>query len=418
MIIENGAAVSFGNLSLGANGLMTYEFGTNSVSTFVSTKSNAAGTMLLDGIIELDLAAAPAAGTYTLIQCNHASTTLTGAFATWLSGQGGSFSSTGSYDGSNFKVVNGGNTKWTLQIASNTVEFVVDVEGHYLAEGATQDTTLRSTAANNQTDLGGADSLFVDGNGGVRGILEFDLSGADMPITNAAVTLTEISDHTGTWEFSVYPLVYTVDNYAWYEGTGTYIFATNASAPAASNGSACYKYSADDATTPVSWEDGSASPLANAGNTALWGAAIGTVSGTDLVSGGQITYELDASVLEAFRTNGAGRITIGIWGTDTLSGNHFVASKENANAGWRPKLNLLMAGPITPPAAPNITSISVGAAGGGSSAASVVFDATASASLWFTPDLVFPAWTNVVSGTSPLAHTNDAPTGFYKVTIP
>ena len=413
------ASFGFANLELGTNGTLVFEFGTNSVSTFVSTKSNGAASMILDGVIELDLSAMPATGTYTLIQCNHASTTLTGAFTTWLSGQGGSFSSTGSYDGSNFKVLNGGNTGWTLQIASNTLEFVVDVAGHYVAEGATQDTSLRSSGANVQADLGGADQLFVAFDEGIRGVLEFDLSGADLPITNAVLTLTQTAARTGTWDFSVYPMVYTANNYDWYEGTGTWIFAATTNAPAATNGAACYKYRQDDATTPLAWEDGVGNPLANAGNSALWGAAIGSTSGTDSVAGRQLDFVLDASVLENFRTNGVGRITIGVWGPASFdNNNHFFASKESATAGWRPRLELLMGAGAEPPAAPNITSISVGVVGGGNSAASVVFDASASASLWFTPDLVFPTWTNVVSGASPLSHTNDAPTGFYKVTIP
>ncbi|MCF7816673.1 MAG: PEP-CTERM sorting domain-containing protein [Kiritimatiellales bacterium] len=127
MIIENAAAVSFGNISLGANGIMTYEFGANSVSTFVSTKSNGAATMLLDGIIELDLSAGPAVGNYSLIDSSHVDTTMTGALATWLTGQGGSYTNTGSYAGANFKVLNGGTTEWVLSSANggSTLNFTV-----------------------------------------------------------------------------------------------------------------------------------------------------------------------------------------------------------------------------------------------------------------------------------------------------
>jgi len=55
---------------------------------------------------------------------------------------------------------------------------------------------------------------------------------------------------------------------------------------------------------------------------------------------------------------------------------------------------------------------------GGNNLVSVVFDTGAGGSLWFTPDLVFPSWTNVASGMSPIAYTNAAPVGFYKVTTP
>ncbi|MCF7817384.1 MAG: hypothetical protein K9M54_05835 [Kiritimatiellales bacterium] len=417
LVAKDGADFSFSSLNLGANGTLTYELGTNSVSTFVSTKNNAAAPMVLNGVIAVDLAAGPAAGTNALIECSHASTTLTGTLATWLSGQGGSFSSTGSYAGSNFKVLNGGNTGWTLRLSGNTLEFVVDVQGHYLSDGASQDTTLRSSGAQ-LADLGGATQMFVHLDDAARGLLEFDLSGADFPITNAILTLTQTTTRTGEWTFNVYPMVYTANNYSWYEGTGTNIFANNTQSPAASTGAACYQYRQGDATTPLAWEDESGSPLGNAGNAALWGAAIGSTTGTDSVVGRQLTFELDAAALETFRTNGVGRITIGVWGPSTLDGNHLLASKEYATAGWRPRIELLMEGPPPPLVAPDITSLSVGPVGDGSNAVAVVFDAAASASLWFTPNLVSPTWTNVVSGASPLAHTNDTPAGFYKVTIP
>lgn len=105
---------TFANLKLGGSGVMTYNFGTDSVSTFTSEKSNGAATLLLDGMIQVDLSAGPADGTYTLIDSSHVDTTMTGALATWLTSEGGSFSSTGSYAGSNFEVLNGGTTEWTL----------------------------------------------------------------------------------------------------------------------------------------------------------------------------------------------------------------------------------------------------------------------------------------------------------------
>ena len=407
----------FANMELGTNGVLVFEFSSNSVSTFVSTRSNGAANMILDGLIRVDLTAMPEVGTYPLIQCSYSNTVLSGELVTWLSGLGGSFSSSGSYENANFEVFNGGNTEWTFQISSNTLELVINTQGHYLSETATQDTSVRSTATTGRADLGGADTLFVDGDGGIRGILEFDLSGVEQPITNAALTMTQTADRTGAWTFDVYPMVYTTNNYSWYEGTGTWIFANNEASPAASNGAACYLYSADDPVTPVQWEDDSGSPLANAKQSALWGASISSVSGSNSVSGQQIIFALDASVLESFRTNGVGRITIGIWGTDDLDGNHFYASKDHATADWRPKLDLLMSGPEVPPSKPVITSISL-AAVGGNNEATVVFDAEADASLWFTPDLVSPIWTNVVSGMSPLSHTNNSPIGFYKVTIP
>jgi hypothetical protein len=66
---------------------------------------------------------------------------------------------------------------------------------------------------------------------------------------------------------------------------------------------------------------------------------------------------------------------------------------------------------------PVITAIEVSSDGGGN-LVGVSFEADASSSLWFTPGLTEPVWTNVASGVTPLSHTNTLSTGFYKVTTP
>ncbi len=419
---EDGVTLfSHANLNLRAEGTLAFQFGTNSASTFVSTRNNGAATMVLDGAVEVDLGALKQTGSYTLITVSHTNSVLTGGLITWLDSNGGTTNGTGDLNTDHFDVVNSPGVEWSLTTASSGTELLLTVTDFKpIVErtlGSSQDTFVRSTGTNNRADYGGADTMFVDGDGGIRGLLEFDLSAAEYEITNAVLALTQTTDRTGSWTFDIYPMTYTINNYDWYEGTGTVSFATNEEAPAASNGAACYQYSADDAISPIRWEDGAASSLSNVAQAGLWNASIGSTSGTNSISGRQISFVLDASVLETFRTNGVGRIVVGVWGTDTLSGNHFLATKEHAFADWRPSLDLSMDGPEVAPSAPNITSVSV-AAVGGNSAATIVFDAEQSASLWFTPDLVVPTWTNVVSGASPLTHTNTTPAGFYKLTIP
>jgi hypothetical protein len=419
---EDGVTLfSHANLNLRAEGTLAFQFGTNSASTFVSTKNNGAALMVLDGAVEVDLGALKQTGSYTLIAGSHMDSVLSGALITWLNSNGGTTNGTGDLNTDHFDVVNSPGVEWSLTTASSGTELLLTVTDFKpiveLTLGSSQDTFMRSTGTNNRADYGAADSMFVDGDGLIRGLLEFDLSAAEYEITNAVLTLTQTTDRTGDWTFDIYPMTYTANNYDWYEGTGSYTFAENADSPAAAIGAACYQYSADDATSPIQWEDGSASPLSNVIQAGLWNASIGSTSGTDSISGRQISFVLDASTLEMFRTNGVGRIVIGVWGPDTLSGNHFLATKENAYADWRPSLDLSMDGPVVAPSAPSITSVSVSAIGGGS-AATIVFDAEQNASLWFTPDLVVPTWTNVGSGASPLTHTNSTPAGFYKVTIP
>jgi len=120
LIVESGLAeFGFSNLDLCTNGTITLKFGAASVSSFVSTKSTSKADLILDGVIEVDLAALETWGTYTLIQSSHNDTVMTGDLATWLTGEGGSFTWTGSYNGANFKVLNGGDLRWTLSSADN-----------------------------------------------------------------------------------------------------------------------------------------------------------------------------------------------------------------------------------------------------------------------------------------------------------
>jgi hypothetical protein len=128
LIAEAGLAeFGFANLKLMTNGAITFKFGEASVSSFVSTKSNGKADLILDGVVEVDLAALETRGTYTLIQSMHNDTVMTGDLATWLTGEGGSFTLTGSYNGNNFKVLNGGDLEWTLSSADNGGTLILTV---------------------------------------------------------------------------------------------------------------------------------------------------------------------------------------------------------------------------------------------------------------------------------------------------
>jgi hypothetical protein len=413
---EHGAtAFSFANLNLQAEGTLAFQFGTNSASTFISTRNNAAATMVLDGTVEVDLGALEQTGTYTLIAGSHVDSVLSGALITWLDSNGGTTNGTGNLNSDHFDVVNSPGVKWSLTTAAAGTELVLTVTGFVpIAErslAASQDVGVRSTLANNRADTGMADG-FLMFNSTTRGLLEFDLSAAEYEITNAVLKLTQIQNLTGTWEMSIYPLVYTSNNYNWYEGTGTALYATNEESPATNANTACYLYSRDDALSPVQWEDSAGTPMANIAQAAVWNSAIATVSGTDSVAGNQIVFNLDAAELEKMRTNGVERISLGIWGTTSLSGNYILASKDNDDPDYHPVLDLQMKSPLQ---APVITGINVGSIAAGNRV-EVTFDAEVNASLWFSPELVVPAWTNVAFGASPLLYTNEAPQGFYKVT--
>lgn len=116
LTIESGAAY-LGNatLNLAANGTMKFLFGTTNVSTFVSERTTTGGTNLLNGLIQVDLGALTAAGTYTLLDSK--TNVMSGALYTWLAGLGGSYSNTGDFANANFAVINAGTKKWTLSLA-------------------------------------------------------------------------------------------------------------------------------------------------------------------------------------------------------------------------------------------------------------------------------------------------------------
>jgi hypothetical protein len=120
LIAENGlTSFSFPNLIINSVGTMDFVFGSDSVSTFTVSKSSSAATFTVNGVIEVDLGALTENGTYTLITSTHADTAMSGAFATWLSGQGGTYTNAGSYGGNYFKVLNGEGKNWTLSNATD-----------------------------------------------------------------------------------------------------------------------------------------------------------------------------------------------------------------------------------------------------------------------------------------------------------
>ena len=123
--VEAGAAFGFSHLTLGTNGIIKFVFGTNSVSTFNSSRTTVGGTNLLNGRIQVDLSSLTSTGSYTLV--NGIANVLDGTLYTWLNGQGGSQSGTGSFTNANFEVINGGNVAWALTLADSNRDLVLNV---------------------------------------------------------------------------------------------------------------------------------------------------------------------------------------------------------------------------------------------------------------------------------------------------
>ena len=113
LTVEPGANLSWPGLNIGPAGILTYQFGENSVSTF-KADSRKAGTNTVDGLIQADLAQLKQAGEYVLL--DGAAQEIGGALRTWLDSQGGSFSGSGDSAGTCFSVLNGAGWSWTLKL--------------------------------------------------------------------------------------------------------------------------------------------------------------------------------------------------------------------------------------------------------------------------------------------------------------
>ena len=226
--------------------------------------------------------------------------------------------------------------KWLAAIAVVLTSGLLQAD--LVALNPNKDTVMRASGTTDEADYGAATQLLANS---PRLLFSFDLASVSGSITNAVLRLTMAnSPTTVSWNYVVSPMVYTANNYSWLEGAGTSSTALESIQPADATSAASYKWRRNG-VTDLQWENLSGTGLNNMANAELWGASIGSASGTSWVSGNTITIALTASMLETFRTNGVGSITIGIDTTGTTaSSSPFVWSKEAASAGNRPVLEL------------------------------------------------------------------------------
>ncbi len=141
LTVEPGASFSHAMLTLKLYGTLTYEFGANSVTPFIPSRTTAGGANTLDGLVKVDLGALDSEGQYALIDGSSTNVLIAGAMKTWLDGEGGSVSGTGDFSNSTFQVVNGGTMDWTLSLDDGGQDLVLAVSGGGLEE---EDLTLFS----------------------------------------------------------------------------------------------------------------------------------------------------------------------------------------------------------------------------------------------------------------------------------
>ena len=231
--VESGVSFSQTYLNLRPYGVLTYELGADSVSTFASTKSTAGVANTLDGLVQVDLAALENEGAYTLIDSSSSDVLIAGAMKTWLDAEGGSFSGSGDYSNATFQVLNGGTVNWTLSLEDGGQDLVLAAAGGGLAgesfvlfsdtfdRADSADINLNSAAnqggplaplqyavvTNNTPDSSAISSnelfLGVDGSGQIRAVPEVDFS-----------------DHSALFtEYGGFEVSYTVDSGVDFPGT-------------------------------------------------------------------------------------------------------------------------------------------------------------------------------------------------------
>ncbi len=127
LVVEPDAAFRQTSLSLCTNGTLVFVFGTNSVSTLVTTRTTAGATNVLNGRVVVDLSAVKSSGSYTLIDSSSGNLLLRGELFNWLYAAGGARSGDGSYEDSHFVVLNGNFARWTLSYV-NQQDLVLTVD--------------------------------------------------------------------------------------------------------------------------------------------------------------------------------------------------------------------------------------------------------------------------------------------------
>jgi lysophospholipase L1-like esterase len=127
MTLEPDVSFQTAILTVNPYGTVTFEFGTNSVSTLATSKTDSGGANTIDGLIQVDLAALTTEGSYTLIDSSSTNLLMAGALKIWLDGEGGSVSGTGSFATNHFEVLNAGNADWTHSLADSNQDLIFTV---------------------------------------------------------------------------------------------------------------------------------------------------------------------------------------------------------------------------------------------------------------------------------------------------
>lgn len=186
------------------------------------------------------------------------------------------------------------------------------------------------TRSNNRTRNNGANPvIYIARSPVARSIFSFDLQGITNEVESAVFRFRQHSTAKSASSFTVAPMVYTANNYAWGEGTGN----LGLNGQNAGVGNSCW---AASALTVHSWEDADGNPLSGIAEPALWKSSIAQKSNVAWEEGQWIEIEVPVSLIEDARKREKASLTLGMWGTD---GAEFYFISSN-NSSWAPELVL------------------------------------------------------------------------------
>lgn len=190
---------------------------------------------------------------------------------------------------------------------------------------------------------GGNPVLFLAHSPMLRSIIAFDLSSVTNEILSAELVFETANTQARPIDLVIAPMVYTVNNAKWQEGTG----ANGAQGRNAMVGESTFSRRA---FPDEPWETASGAPATGLGDDGLWEYPLIRLRSQTWNQGYLLQMKLDAAaLLETIRNADKPVITFGIWGV-AGNGHYAIASKES---GRGPRLILTLKEDETAPKKPD-----------------------------------------------------------------
>lgn len=126
LILSDGAGrVQVPVIELRAGGVLSFEFGADRVTPILTTRRDQGSENRISGLVQVDLGNLEAPKSYPLIRSEGTHLRIGGYLSEWLLANNGAVSGQGSFTHEHFKVLNGGDHRWTLRLERNRRDLVL-----------------------------------------------------------------------------------------------------------------------------------------------------------------------------------------------------------------------------------------------------------------------------------------------------